>query len=157
MQAPSTTKCAGHANVEGKFSDREERVLGGSPETRASRAFQALFEGKETRVTELRASMGSKFLYFASSSLAGPFRSLINDENVYHAMKLLGLDVAADPHLAYTDEYVRTVSWMHGAASDVNSEVGAKLIVSGDDVEYALFQYESWKRRKDRLEGISVR
>jgi hypothetical protein len=120
--------------------------------------FAALYEDKmKTRVTNLGASMGSKYLYFGSSSLMDSSRSLINDENVFHAMRALGFDDSADPELAYTEQYVRAVRWMHKAAVDVNNRGDVKRSIGGDDVEFALFQYANWKRRSDRLEGIEAR
>jgi hypothetical protein len=121
------------------------------------KGFAALYKDKRTRVNQLSASMGSKYLYFASSSLSNRSRSLINDDNVFQAMRVLGLTEAANPKTAYTTHYIRAVAWMHDAASEINAASAGPKNISGEEVEYALFQYADWQRRRVRLAIIESR
>jgi hypothetical protein len=118
--------------------------------------FACLYQGRETRIKHLAASMGSKYLYFASHDVSGASRSLINDERVFQAMKSLEIPERADPEEAFTVQYVAAVKWMHEMAIELNS-ADSTLGVEGEDVECALFQYATWKRRRDRLQAIDAR
>jgi hypothetical protein len=117
--------------------------------------FACLYEGKKTRIKHLAASMGSKYLYFASHGVSGASRSLINDERVFEAMELLEIPERANPAEAFTVQYVEAVKWMHDMAAEINS-FDSTLEVGGEDVEYALFQYSAWKRRRDRLQALGA-
>lgn len=117
--------------------------------------FTCLYEGKKTRINCLSRSMGSKYSYFASHGVSGTSRSLINDERVFQAMESLEIPERASPGEASTVEYVAAVNWMHGMAIEINL-ADSTLGIEGDDVECALFQYATWKRRRDRLLAIDA-
>ena len=117
--------------------------------------FGALFKEGKARINGLSVSMGSKFLYFASWDL-GAEQSLITDTILYSNMKSLGISQALNPErFVESSQYAQTVKWMHDTAEALNSYESTPS-ANGSDVECALFQYKTWKRRKDRRAALGL-
>ena len=97
--------------------------------------------------------MGSKLLYFAARSMDKPSNilPLVLDRNVHTAL----IDIN-DP--AFSQPIPNPEGRMSGAdygrLMRELAEVGSSAGLRADDVEYALFQYPTWRRRQLRLDRL---
>jgi hypothetical protein len=107
--------------------------------------FRSLFVDGRPIIPGLSIAMGTKFLYFCSPPIAQTPTPVVYDIVVYNALKLLAPDLAAPSPRGYVTaaKYAEVCKWM----ADVAQQADGALKV--DDVEYALFQYSTWVRRKN--------
>ncbi len=107
--------------------------------------FGSLFVDRRPVVPGLNISMGTKLLYFCSPPIAQTPTPIVYDIVVYSALKQLAPDLAAPSPRGYVTaaKYAEVCKWMADVAQQADGDLKA------DDVEYALFQYPTWVRRKN--------
>ena len=112
--------------------------------------FGSLFENRATRIAGLGVAMGTKLLYFAGlKHCTGEIAPLVYDLKVYNALRQVegGFGDAPNPRaFVSTSAYVNVVQFM--------TDTARRTRVSPDDVEHALFGFETWQRRRNRLESL---
>ena len=107
--------------------------------------FRSLFVDRRPIIPGLNISMGTKLLYFCSPPNPQTPTPIVYDIVVYNALKQLAPDLAARSPRGFVTaaKYAEVCKWM----ADVAQQAGGDL--KADDVEYALFQYSTWVRRKN--------
>lgn len=109
--------------------------------------FSALFHKRRPVIKGLSIAMGTKLLYFAASPQEDEVTPVVYDSVVAAALQELDPEVNAPNPAKRMDsvQYQVVCGWMADRATESCNGLMC------DDVEYALFQYAMWNRRRTRL------
>lgn len=109
--------------------------------------FQSLFANRRPVIEGLNIAMGTKLLYFASPPRDDAPTPVVYDVVVHAALTALAPDLDSPNPRKFTTavRYQQVCKWMADTARDAGAGIRA------DDVEYALFQYPTWARRRESL------